>query len=149
MVFKKELNFCISVILIICIIAGYAGIPLSTMICKKDGHTSMSVLKKAEGCKHHAKKLIKACCDTINTDEKKDSGCCNFNHSYLKIYTQTLTQKIKHNTGHTLTSKTCLHPSCPENKYYATPTGSMLHAQPPPEWQIQRNKPAFTRIFLI
>jgi hypothetical protein len=148
-VFKKQLNSLISLILIICILAGYAGIPLSTMICKKDGHTSISVLKKAEGCKHNGKRAIKSCCDDANTDGKETSGCCNFNHHFLKIYTLTLTQQIKDKTGHMLASILFFNPTYAESDFESSLSNTIIHTQPPQEWQIRKNKPAFIRIFLI
>jgi hypothetical protein len=148
-VLKKQLYSLISFILILCILTGYTGIPLSTMICKKDGHTSISVLNKAEGCKHTGKRAIKSCCDTANTDEKEASGCCNFNHLFLKINAQTLTQQIKDKTEHTLYSKLFLFPSYSGCDFKLSPSNTCIHKKSPTEWQIQRNKPAFIRIFLI
>lgn len=147
--FKKQLNSFISFTLILCILIGYAGVPLSTMICKKDGHTSISVLKKAEGCKHTDKRVIRSCCDAANTDEKETSGCCNFNHHFFKIYTQILTQHIKDKTGHTLVEKLFLHPSYADIDFDLSPSNTAIHTKTPPEWQVRKNKPDFTRIFLI
>ena len=147
--FKKQLNSFIALILIFCILTAYAGIPLSTMICKKDGHTSISVLKKAEGCKHTGKRAIKSCCDDANTDKKETSGCCDFNHHFLKIYTLSLTQQIKDKTGHILATKLFFNPSYAESDFELSPSKTSFQTQPPPEWQIRKNKPAFIRIFLI
>jgi hypothetical protein len=72
-------------ILLVTITIGYAGVPLSKMICTQDGHVEVALLGNAEGCSHNSKPLKKSCCESTADKDDADENCCNFEHAFNKL----------------------------------------------------------------
>lgn len=67
------------------------------MICREDGHIEVALSEGDSAC-HHETTPIKSCC---KPQQKKDAGgCCDFDHSFFKIYTNTLVQQVKNEAGY-------------------------------------------------
>ncbi len=94
---KLILRHTVPFILALAILAGYTGIPLSKMICREDGHIEVAFSEGDSACDHETTPA-KNCC---KPQQKKDAkGCCDFDHSFFKIYTNTLVQQVKNETGY-------------------------------------------------
>lgn len=139
-ILKKHLNIAVSFLLIISILFGYAGVPLSKMICREDGNVKVSITETTEECEHHLHKEVKrSCCAPI---EAKDN-CCDYAHAFYKIYTNTLVQQIKDKADFNLfqTAFTLY-----QNNNFVVNT---FITHPKPETQEQQQTLPFIQVFRI
>lgn len=94
---KPAIRHTFTFILALAILAGYTGIPLSKMICREDGHIEVALSEGDSACDHETTP-VKSCCKPQQKKEAKD--CCDFDHSFFKIYTNTLVQQVKNEAGY-------------------------------------------------
>lgn len=138
-------------LLILAILSGYAGIPLSKMICREDGHTTFALSNAGNGCEHDTQAAEKDCCKPAKQTNKPapSEGCCDFDHSFFKIYTNTLVQQVKDKTGHYLPVFTHLFASAETN--LLEQANQQFHSAvfAPPDNRLVSTPHSFLQVFRI
>ncbi|AMS26578.1 hypothetical protein AEM51_05605 [Bacteroidetes bacterium UKL13-3] len=99
---QKVSNIFTVIVLSLCILIGYTGVPIYKMMCNENGHTSVSISKDAVKCNHQTE--TKDCCKPITAQKNNEqpTGCCDFNNTFLQLHESSLVFAPQTSTGHIL-----------------------------------------------